>query len=62
MLDYSTFHKAASLMVPGHSMTSTGTILVERKNVHWLLIGAASRNGLGGGGIPSSSILGMADN
>ena len=35
-------------MVPGCSMISTGTIPVEQKSVHWLSMGAAGRNGLGG--------------
>ena len=45
---YSTIHKAAGLTVPGHSMILTGTIPVEHKSVHWLSMGATSRNGLGG--------------
>ena len=43
---YSAIHKAASLMVPGHSMISTGTIPVEHKSVHWLSMGAAGGNNL----------------
>ena len=31
-------------MVPSHSMISTGTIPVEHKSVHWLSMGATSRN------------------
>ena len=33
---YSVIHKAVGLTVPGRSMTLTGTIAVEWKNVHWL--------------------------
>ena len=44
----STIHKAADLMVRGHSMISTGTIPVEHKSVHWLSMGAAGRNHLWG--------------
>ena len=32
----SAIHKAVGLTIPGHSMTSTGTIPVEQKNLHWL--------------------------
>ena len=32
----STIHTVAGLMVPGCSITLTGTILVEQKKVHWL--------------------------
>ena len=42
----SAIHKVAGLMVPGHSMISTGTIPVEQKSVHWLSMGATGRNGL----------------
>ena len=45
----SAIHKAAGLTVPGRSMISTGTIPVEHKSVHWLSMGAAGRNHLGGG-------------
>ena len=44
----SAIHKAADLTVPSRSMTSTGTIPVGHKNVHWLSMAAASRNHLGG--------------
>ena len=48
----SAIHKAADLTVPGRSMISTGTIPVEQKSVHWLWMGATSRNSLlGGGGV-----------
>ena len=45
---YSAIHKVDGLTVPGRSMTSTGTIPVEQKSVHWLSMGATSRNGLWG--------------
>ena len=47
-MHYSTIHKATGLMVHGHSMILTGRIPVEHKSVHWLLMGAASRNHLWG--------------
>ena len=34
-LVYSTIHKATGLMAHSRSMALTGTIPVERKNVHW---------------------------
>ena len=42
-------------------MISTGTIPVEQKSVHWLSMGAASRNSLGGGGgvLAGSFFLGL---
>ena len=43
---YSAIYKAAGLMVPGLSMILTGTIPMEQKSVHWLSMGAASRNHL----------------
>ena len=49
MSKYSAIHKAAGVTVPGCSMILTGTIIVEQKSVYLLSIGAASRNGLGGG-------------
>ena len=33
-------------MVPGRFMISTGTIPLEQKSVHWLSMGATSRNSL----------------
>ena len=48
----SAIHKADGLMVPSRSMILTGTILVEQKSVHWLSMGAASRNSLWGAFLP----------
>ena len=44
----SAIHKVIGLTVPGCSMILTGTIPVEHKSVHWLSMGAGSRNHLGG--------------
>ena len=35
-------------VLPRRSMILTGTISMEQKSVHWLSVGAASRNGLWG--------------
>ena len=45
-LPYSAIHIAGGFMVHGRSTGLPGIIPVEQKSVHWLSMGAASRNDL----------------